>query len=104
MSSHSTISSDAAELRQSQLADLAAENEPGWESQFQPGAFGCHELLDRTSLLGDLVESQLLEHPACVLNPKWHQLALNAVEALRELYQQVGAEHLAEEAPRNGQA
>ena len=52
---------------QEQLAVVAAEQEPGWETRYGPGSFGCHELLDRVLLLGDLVEGQVLEHPACVL-------------------------------------
>ncbi len=80
---------------QEQLAVVAAEQEPGWETRYGPGSFGCHELLDRVLLLGDLVEGQVLEHPACVLQAQWHHLATQAVAALRELYQRIGAEHLA---------
>lgn len=61
---------------------------------FRPGTPGCHELLDRTSLLSDMVERYLLDHPACSSNPGWHALAEQAAASLRELYQQVGAEHL----------
>jgi hypothetical protein len=82
---------------QEHLATVAAEQEPGWETRYGPGSFGCHELLDRVMLLGDLVEGQVLEHPACALQAEWHQLAAQAVEALRELYQRIGAEHLAAE-------
>ena len=80
---------------QERLAAVAAEQEPGWEIRNGPGSFGCHELLDRVMLVGDLVAGQVLEHPACVLQEEWHRLAAQAVEALRELYQRVGAEHLA---------
>ena len=59
----------------------------------------CHELLDRTALLSDLLERHLLGHPACVANPGWYRLAEQAAAALRELYQQVGAEHLAGDTP-----
>jgi hypothetical protein len=78
-------------------AAVAAEQEPGWEAQYRPGSFGCHELLDRVSMLGDLVEGQVLGHPACAVREEWHHLAARAVEALRELYQRVGAEHLSGE-------
>lgn len=88
---------------QEHLAAIAAEQEPGWESRYAPGSFGCHELLDRVNLMGDLVEGQVLEHPSCALRAEWHQLAERAVEALRELYQRIGAEHLdAEEPGQNG--
>lgn len=84
---------------QEQLAAVAADNGPGWELRYQPGSFGCHELLDRVNLVGDLVEGQVLGHPACVLHAEWHQLAARAVEALRELYQRVGEAHLSEGGP-----
>lgn len=82
---------------QEHLARVAAEQELGWETRYEPGSFGCHELLDRVMLLGDIVEGQVLEHPSCALHAEWHHLAAQAVEALRELYQRIGAEHLAAE-------
>jgi hypothetical protein len=63
--------------------------------QYKPGSFGCHELLDRTAMAADLVEKYVRSHPACVQNPDWFALAEQAVAALRELYQRIGAEHLA---------
>ena len=83
---------------QDHLMAVAAEQEPGWETRYGPGSFGCHELLDRVNLLGDLVEGQVLDHPSCALEAEWHRLATRAVEALRELYQRIGADHLAEDA------
>ncbi len=85
--------------RARQADELAAESGPSWADEFRPGTAGCHELLDRTALLSDLLERHLLGHPACVANPGWYQLAEQAAAALRELYQQIGAEHLADEAP-----
>ena len=76
------------------LKAVAAEQEPGWETQYGAGTFGCHELLDRVMLLGDLVEGQVLKHPSCALQEEWYHLAAQAVEALRELDQRIGAEHL----------
>ena len=81
---------------QDRLAAVAADQEPGWEALYSPGSFGCHELLDRVHLLGDLVEGQVLEHPSCALQAEWHLLASRAVEALRELYRRIGEEHLEE--------
>lgn len=80
--------------RASQLASECGED---WAEPYRAGSCGCHELLDRTALLADLVESHLLEHPACVANSSWYQLAEQAAEALRELYQKIGAEHLENE-------
>src|SRR3954465_8289628 len=81
-----------------QAGELAAESGAGWADGYRPGSHGCHELLDRTALLSDMLERHLLGHPACVANPGWYQLAEQAAAALRELYQQVGVEHLAGEA------
>lgn len=78
---------------QERLTAIAVEQEPGWEARYAPGSFGCHELLDRVNMLGDLVEGRVLEHPSCALRAEWHHLAAQAVEALRELYQRIGAEH-----------
>ena len=86
--------SDTEQERQHLADELLADHGPHWAEQYKPGSFGCHELLDRTSLVADLVEQQVLSHPACVQNPDWFALAEQAVTALRELYQQVGAVHL----------
>ena len=60
------------------------------EKSYAPGTFGHHELLDRVSLVGNLVEVELLHHAACLLNSQYYTLARVAVDALRELYQLVG--------------
>ncbi len=83
--------------RQRQAAELTADCGGAWADEYRPGTPGCHELLDRTALLSDMLERHLLTHPACVANPAWFQLAEQAAAALRELYQQVGDEHLAAE-------
>jgi hypothetical protein len=58
--------------------------------EFSPGTKGCHELLDRTAMVGDLLERFILSHPACLQNPEWYILARQAADALHNLYQQVG--------------
>src|SRR5262245_4125528 len=85
--------------RQRQVSELAAESGEGWADAYRPGTPGGHELLDRTSMLSDMLVRHLLEHPACVANPEWYRLADQAVAALNELYQQVGAEHLGADEP-----
>jgi|GEM_PF-840997 len=81
---------------QEKVTQASAEYGPDWLTLYQPGSFGCHELLDRLHLMGDLVEGQVLDHPACAVRAEWHELASRAVEALRELYQRVGEVHLAD--------
>ena len=81
--------------RQQLAQELATDHGPSWTEAFKPGSFGCHELLDRSNMIGDLVEENILNHPSCVQNPEWYALADQAVTALRELYQRIGAIHLA---------
>src|SRR5947209_16355639 len=89
-----TAEADAVEQeRQRQAAELAAEDGPEWAAEYRPGSAGCHELLDRASLVADLLERHLLSHPACVANPEWYALAARAAAAVHDLYQRVGAEH-----------
>jgi hypothetical protein len=85
---------DAEQDRQRLLAEFQAENDANWQEQYQSGSFGCHELLDRTTLVADMLEQHVLSHPACFSNAEWYALAEQAVAALRELYQRIGAEHL----------
>lgn len=85
---------DVEQDRLRRLAELDAEEGPSWADQFKPGSFGCHELLDRTAMLADLVEERLLSHPACATDRDWYALADRAVSALRELYQRVGEKHI----------
>lgn len=85
-------SSDAEVDRQRRIEEMTTEHGPDWSDHFKPGSFGCHELLDRTNLLADTLEQFVLSHPACLLNRDWFALADQAVDALRELYQRIGAE------------
>jgi hypothetical protein len=82
--------------RQDLLAELVAEHGENWSEQYGSGSFGCHELLDRTALMADSVERYILSHPACLQNEEWFSLAHQAATALHELYQRIGAEHLAD--------
>jgi hypothetical protein len=101
--SNDTLKLDEVEQdRQRILSESAEDYGPNWSEQFQPGSFGCHELLDRTALVSDLVQRFVLTHPACALNPAWYALADQAAAALCELYQQVGAAQLNEKHETNG--
>ena len=91
--------SEVEQDRRRLARELAAESGEDWVERYQPGSAGCHELLDRTALVADMVERHILEHPACVARPEWYLLAEQAAAALHALYQQVGAEHLEAENP-----
>jgi hypothetical protein len=93
-----TVSAQHVEQdRQRQVRELAAVSGEQWSNEYQPGSAGCHELLDRTALLTDMLERHVLGHPACIARPEWYLLAEQAVATLRSLYQQVGSEHLGTE-------
>ncbi len=81
--------------RQRLVQEFVAESGPMWNAEYEPGSAGCHELLDRTALVADMLERHIVAHPACIARPGWYALAEQAASALHELYQQVGAEHLA---------
>jgi hypothetical protein len=85
--------------RQRQVGELSAESGENWVEEYRPGSASCHEQLDRTALVADILEQHVLAHPACIARPEWYLLAEQAAAALRELYQQVGAEHLTVEKP-----
>ncbi len=93
------ITSEAEADRLERANKMAADAGTNWADGFRPGTSGCHELLDRTQLMADMLERHLLEHPACVAEAEWYALAERAASALRELYQRVGAEHLAADEP-----
>jgi hypothetical protein len=94
MSDGADPSSEIERDRQDRIDELTAGQGPEWDVRYRPGSFGCHELLDRTCLLAEQLEESILSHPACIQNAEWYALAARAVDALRELYQRVGAEHL----------
>ena len=94
MSTQAAKALNTEQERQQRIDEMNAEYGPQWSEQYNPGSFGCHELLDRTSLAADIVEQYVLSHPACAQNRDWFTLAEQAVAALRELYQRIGEEHL----------
>ena len=92
MSIDSRNSIEAEQERRRRLDELTAEYGAAFASQYGPGSFGCHELLDRTSMLAANVEDFLVSHPSCIQNSEWFALTEQAAAALHELYQRVGAE------------
>jgi hypothetical protein len=84
---------DVEAIRQQYVDELKADGEDAYDGS-APGTYGCHELLDRTSMMMKNVEEFVLSHPSCLINKEWFALAHKAVEALNDLYQKIGAEHL----------
>lgn len=64
------------------------------EERFAPGSFGCHEALHMTSFLMQAIDTDLMEHPAIAARPDWKATAEVAFNALYDLYQAIGREHL----------
>jgi hypothetical protein len=90
---------ETEQARQERATELQADQGANWAEEYRPGTFGCHELLDRTSLMADNLEQFVLSHPACVAHPDWYALADRAATALQELYQRIGAAHVDAEPP-----
>ena len=88
---------DREEERQQLIEELVADQGSEWAERHKPGSFGCHELLDRTALVADILERYVLSHPACAQNKEWFELAEQAASALQALYQRVGEAHLTED-------
>ncbi len=57
--------------------------------------YGRHEVLHMAAFLSRAVASELGEHAQVQANPAWKALADAAGQALWDLYQAVGAEHMA---------
>ncbi len=63
-------------------------------ADYTPGSHGCHEALHMASFLMQAVDTELCDHPAVKQNPAWEALATRAHDALFDLYQAIGAEHI----------
>lgn len=56
--------------------------------------YGRHEVLHMASFLMNAVDTELLEHAQLKAHPEWKALADKAFNALFDLYQAIGAEHM----------
>lgn len=57
--------------------------------------YGRHEVLHMAAFLSKAMASELGDHAQVRANPAWKALADTAGQALWDLYQAVGAEHMA---------
>jgi hypothetical protein len=60
----------------------------------QTDDYGRHEVLHMAEFLSRVVTSELHEHAQVQANPAWKALADTAGQALWDLYQAVGADHM----------
>lgn len=51
-----------------------------------------HEVLHVSSIILDMIDNHLLQHPAIENNPLWKKLAGETFDAAYKLYQQIGAD------------
>lgn len=71
-------------------------------ARYAPGSFGCHEALHMALVLSELVAERLGEHPAVRRDPAWKALADRASDALFDLYQAIGADHMEADRRKGG--
>jgi hypothetical protein len=86
--------SEIEKERKKLLKQFSADPSQSLVADYGPGSFGCHELLDRTALILQMLHEHVIEHPACFQQPTWFAIAHEAAEALNRLYQEIGSEHL----------
>ena len=79
----------------------SGDENPDWlddlKERGKPGTFGYHEALHVASIQMDSLERYLLEHPAVLMDKDAYRLCHEAHTLLFNLYQHLGAIHLAED-------
>jgi hypothetical protein len=93
------MSEDYEDERRKRLAECRrTDHEAGkadsLESRYGPNSFGCHEALHVTNLALGLIERELADHPAILIEPEWYTHVRKAQDELFALYQKIGAAHL----------
>lgn len=69
-------------------------NKKSLEERFGMGTFGCHEAVHVTMLVVDLIEEQLVEHSAVLLDPFWYGQVRDAQQTLFNAYNHIAGLHL----------
>jgi hypothetical protein len=62
-------------------------------TEFEPGSFGFHELLDRSYLVAELFSREIAQHPSAK-HPKLAARIQRLEDGLFDLYQRIGSLHL----------
>jgi hypothetical protein len=93
LSKQDRLQTEREESRLEALETASRGQPKDWLDRFAPGSFGCHELLDRLSMVSGILTEYVLNHPACLANPEWYAEADTAVTTLCSLYQKVGRDH-----------
>ena len=82
---------EVEEFRQSDLEDSERELVP---SEHLPKSLSYHEALDRTSMVLNIIDNNILSHPVILLDPEAYRIAYEAHSKLFNLYQYLGDKHL----------
>ncbi len=84
------------EIEKERLAALAEADIDDPEN-YLPGSMGCHEALHTSWIMMDTFSRHLLEHPSILLDADLYAQTSKIHSALFDLYQSLGAKHLADE-------
>ncbi|OJU50097.1 MAG: hypothetical protein BGO03_09510 [Mesorhizobium sp. 61-13] len=63
------------------------------ETQFGPGSFGFHEAFHVSNMIVELMQRELLDHSAVLLDPEWYALVRSAQDSLYQAYLHAGRAH-----------
>jgi hypothetical protein len=61
---------------------------------FKPGSFGCHEALHMASVIAEMIDDYLINHPTIAHNKEWLKEALDAHKKIYRLCQNIAEEHM----------
>lgn len=83
-----------AALKERWQAQAEGPDRRSLQSQFGPGSFGCHEAVHTTLLVVELIEQQLANHCAVLLDPSWYMNVREAQAILHRAYSAAAQKHL----------
>lgn len=66
---------------------------PSLEDRFGPGTHGYHEAFHMNHVIVELIERELAEHSAVLLNPHWYKQVRMAQQLLHSAYAAAGRDH-----------
>jgi len=83
-----------AALQERRQQDAEGADKRSLEVRYGPGSFGCHEAVHVTHLVIDLLDSQLANHSAVLLDPQWYSSIREAQSLLYRAYNVAAGKHL----------
>lgn len=63
------------------------------DENIEPDAFHYHEIMDRLTLINDLVERQIIDHPVCYKHADFKKMMDDIVSKLADAYIKIGTIH-----------